>query len=158
MGERRRVKILTVFYLFHNNVGVNAGTRRWRGRIWTTVIYLTKMLDKYRVSNASNSTTLLKLSILWGYFVNVTVIFTCKSYVYNWRFIPSGLQCWEIENFLPNQIEDCEYIFAAIAMFACYGKELFTVDYFRNKCHICKENYLVACKYLQNVLFCRQFW
>ena len=46
-------KLYCTFFVL-DNVGVNAGMRRWRGRISTTVIYLTKMLDKYRVNNVEN--------------------------------------------------------------------------------------------------------
>ena len=68
-----RMTSSTLLYFVPDNVGVNAGMRRWRDRISTTVIFLTKMLDKYRVSNMQNH---FNNRLLWGIVLLVQLFFT----------------------------------------------------------------------------------
>ena len=71
MKEFLLITSFTVLSFTPGNVGVNAGMRRWRGRISTTVIFLMKMLDKYQVRDMQNH---LNNRLLWGSIG--TVIFT----------------------------------------------------------------------------------
>ena len=70
----------------------SAGTRTWSGPTSTTVRFSRETSDKCQVRSA--------LQLLLHYFRNALLhVFTA------WSFLV-GLTCWEMENFLPNQLED----------------------------------------------------